>query len=278
MTDNTAPAPSSSPPSFMVDAIEEAEKKRAVSEKLKSREEEAQLTDEMNMYSATMFKATNRLEEQAGYLAKINSAVEKTLPLFISQLPLGHILDTQIAFEAQVDAVEDQLKAIKALVAKAREVLLPERLDEEETRTVNAASGARMSRTTRVLASIRGGHTESAYEWLRKPVTYEPYTADEIALVDKLNERVKAGESVDAKEFPVRRLSEPWIVLEDGTIGVREGTNDIPDFGSLIKETVNSSSLSSLAKELMESGKSLPDAPFNVHTKDGVSITKAKRK
>lgn len=48
------------------------------------------------------------------------------------------------------------------------------------------------------------------------------------------------------------------------------------ELGPLIKETVNSSSLSGAAKELLENGKELPDDLFRVHTKDGVSIRKKK--
>ena len=38
------------------------------------------------------------------------------------------------------------------------------------------------------------------------------------------------------------------------------------------------SSLSALGKELLEFGKEMPTACFNVHSKNGVSITKAKKK
>lgn len=48
-------------------------------------------------------------------------------------------------------------------------------------------------------------------------------------------------------------------------------------YDSLIKEQVNASSLSALAKELMSQGKELPEDHFSVHLKDGVSIT-VKRK
>ena len=50
------------------------------------------------------------------------------------------------------------------------------------------------------------------------------------------------------------------------------------NYGSLIKETVNSSSLSGAAKELLANGKELPDDTFRTHTKDGVSITRKKAK
>jgi hypothetical protein len=47
-------------------------------------------------------------------------------------------------------------------------------------------------------------------------------------------------------------------------------------YDALIKETVNSSSLSAAAKELMEAGRELPEDMFRVHMKDGISITKKK--
>lgn len=45
------------------------------------------------------------------------------------------------------------------------------------------------------------------------------------------------------------------------------------DYAGLIKPTVNASSLSAAAKELMESGKELDDELFRVYNKNGVSIT-----
>lgn len=50
------------------------------------------------------------------------------------------------------------------------------------------------------------------------------------------------------------------------------------NLGSIIKETVNSSSLSAAAKEQMENGVELPEDIFRTHMKDGVSITKLKKK
>lgn len=50
------------------------------------------------------------------------------------------------------------------------------------------------------------------------------------------------------------------------------------DYDALIKETVNASSLSAAAKELMEAGKELPEDYFRCHSKNGVSITKLKAK
>jgi hypothetical protein len=50
------------------------------------------------------------------------------------------------------------------------------------------------------------------------------------------------------------------------------------NLGSLIKPTVNSSSLSAAAKEAMENGTEFPDDIFSIHIKDAVSITKGRKK
>lgn len=49
------------------------------------------------------------------------------------------------------------------------------------------------------------------------------------------------------------------------------------DYSSIIKETVNSSSLSALAKELINNGFELPEELFRVYTKDSISITAKKK-
>jgi len=262
----------------MKKAVEAQEQKKSAAARAKSREEEAQMTDEMDALSATMLKATNRLTELADYLGKIEKAVDVTLPKFIDTLPLGVILDAQIAFEGALKLVSEQVKLLDAHVSKAREVMLPGRLDNDETRTVNAASGARMSRSSRTLAGIRAGMKEDAFEWLRKPIIYEIPTVEEQQIIAGLRKRIEEGDdTVTPDMFPLPRPAHPWRRLEDGTIDLIEGFNDeAPDYGSLISETVNASSLSSLAKELLEVGKELPDHLFNVHTKDGVSITKGK--
>lgn len=45
-------------------------------------------------------------------------------------------------------------------------------------------------------------------------------------------------------------------------------------YDSIIKETVNASTMSATAKEIMENGRELPDDMFRTFTKDGTSITK----
>lgn len=48
-------------------------------------------------------------------------------------------------------------------------------------------------------------------------------------------------------------------------------------YEGLIQETVNSSSLSGAAKEMMANGNELPEDLFSVHTKDGISITRKRK-
>lgn len=215
-TENAAP---SSPPSFM-QKVEDAEKGV---EKAAAKEEAAQDRDAMEKRSATLTKATERLHEQADYTNRIAAAVSGSLSQFVALHPLGEVVDKYVLLEAGVDALETSLKKVKEQISLAREVMLPSRMDADETKTnTSKDTGNRITRTARLFASILpsqdGSITARAYEWLRNN-----------------------------------------------------------NLGSLIKETVNSSSLNAAAKELMENGHELPDDIFRVHMKDGVSITKGKK-
>lgn len=226
-TENTEEVAVSSPPAFMMqkpeaDAPEatDTEKAKAKAERQAAREAAAQDKDAFDIRTGSMDKATFRLLEQAEYLERIAGVTDKTLPGFIGLHPLGQVLDKIVAFEDAVELVETRLKTLKAQVSFVREVALPTRLDDEESQTFTSKdTGHRMSRTARVLASIKSGFTEQAFKWLREN-----------------------------------------------------------NLGPLIKETCNSSSLNAAAKELLANGKELPDDIFNVHTKDGVSITRKKAK
>jgi hypothetical protein len=70
----------------------------------------------------------------------------------------------------------------------------------------------------------------------------------------------QAGVYPDGHEFAGQPLAYGW--LRDH------------DYGSLIKPTVNASSLSAAAKELVENGMELPEEMFRVHTQISISITK----
>jgi hypothetical protein len=166
--------------------------------------------------TSTLGKAVARIDEIAGRADLIHNALRSTLPDFIAFHPLGEVVDR---YKEYVDAVERLDKAVGTLLALsslAREVMLPERMDNDQSKTFSSDLN-RITRTSRIFAGIRAGKQEDAFKWLRDN-----------------------------------------------------------DFGSLIKETVNSSSLSSAAKELAERGFDMPEDIFNVHYKNGVSIT-AKR-
>ena len=45
-------------------------------------------------------------------------------------------------------------------------------------------------------------------------------------------------------------------------------------YDAVVKETVNASTLSAIAKEKIESGNELPKTVFNVHTSERISLTK----
>lgn len=274
--ENTVTDTASSPPSFMQNMAEKVEEAKTAAQRAAAKEEEAAQTDDLDIRAAAIVKATNRLKDIADYMVKINKVVGDALPEFIAKNSLGQIVDLQISFENEVSAVEDQLKTIKAYVSEAREIHLPQRLDDEDTRTHTSTVGNRMSRTTRILASIRPGTKDDAFNWLRKPVFYEEPTADEAKIIAALRERIEAGEEVSMSEFPPRRPKFPWELNAAGEVVLSDKWNDSPpDYGSLIQPTVNSSSLSALAKELVEVGQEMPPELFNVHVKDGVSITKA---
>lgn len=278
--ENTEDGIASIPPSFMQGDAQKVEEAREEAARAAAKEETAQKVDGADILSATIIKATGRLKEQATYLDKIDEVLGKSLAFFVAENPLGQVVDLVVDWETQVDAVDTALKAIKAKVALCREVMLPERLDADETRThTSLNSGHRMSRTTRILAGVRAGEKEAAMEWLRKPVFYEDPTPAQQKVIDDLRQRIVNGEEISASEFPVLQPKMPWVRNDAGEIVLSDTWNDeAPDYGSLIQETINASSLSALAKELRETGALLPSEIFNVHEKDGVSITKGKKK
>lgn len=167
--------------------------------------------------AATMDKVIVRMKECTERLVLINTAVGAVLTDMIAKDALGAGVDYLTAFDDQVKALEDAHKALAGRVSYAKEVTMPERMDAEECSTFNTESN-RITRTSRVFASILGPMQEAAFAWLRKN-----------------------------------------------------------NYDALIKETVNSSSLSAAAKELITLGKELPEDMFATHVKDGVSITRKKK-
>lgn len=239
-TDEQAP---SSPPSFMA-KVDEALEKVATAE---AKEISAQEKDEMEARSAAIIKATERLIQQADYMAKIAAVVDKTLPEFIAKNPLGQSVDLFVSLEDSMYAVDEQLKAVKAAIAKAREVSFPARLDAEDCKTTTSKdTGNRMTRTARIFASMKSGADLSIPDG---------------GEIGENNHGIAPGSYPDLVGCP---LGYAWLAQN----GLK----------SLIKPTVNASSLSAAAKEALENGAEFPDDLFSVHIKDAVSITKGKKK
>lgn len=163
-------------------------------------------------------KAVTRLNEVTERVELITRAAKGAIPELVKNHPLGEVMEIFTLFEGAVDRHAVATVELGKINSYAREVSLPERLDDDAIKTFTADNGDRMSRTARAFASVKAGMMDKAFEWLR---------ANEL--------------------------------------------------GSLIKETLNSSSLSGAAKELMENGKELPDDIFALHIKNGVSITRKKK-
>lgn len=99
---------------------------------------------------------------------------------------------------------------------------------------------------------------------------------------------VSMPERMDREEIKSFNTEDNRITRTQRTLAsIAEGQKDEAlqwlrdnDFGSLIQETVNASTLSAAAKELIEGGRELPadeGDPFRVYFKDGVSITRKKK-
>lgn len=168
---------------------------------------------------ALMRRAIARLGTEAEHVAQTERVVKPALSLFVKEHSLGEVADIFIQIEEAAARLDDANKAFQSLLSFTREVSLPERMDEEMTKSFSSSSDDQVVRTSRTFASILSGKTDDAFKWLR----------------------------------------------DNG-------------YASLIKETVNSSSLSAAAKELIENGMELPDDLFGLHIKNGVSIRKAKSK
>lgn len=205
-----------------------------------------EVKDAMERRTATIGKATTRTHEIVGYLGLIEKAVASTLPEFVSLHPMGQAIDDFAKLEDEVEALDKATSALKARMAYAREVSFPARMDAEESKTFTAESGNRMTRTARVFASI---------------ATDAGQVPDGGKLEGNNAHPELEGEYPDLVGCP---LGYVWLRANG--------------LGSLIKPTVNSSSLSGAAKEALENGREFPDDLFRIHTKDGVSITRKKAK
>lgn len=173
--------------------------------------------DRIALRSATVEKVIERTQEVCDRMEKIGTALGTVLPELIAHHPLGEAVDKLSGLKTVIELLEERSKQMNSLLSYAREVSMPTRMDAEEIQTFNTEDN-RITRTSRVFASIIAAKMDDAKAWL-----------------------IKAN------------------------------------LGSLIKETINSSSLSAAAKAEIEEGRELPDEIFTVHYKDSVSITKKKK-
>lgn len=168
---------------------------------------------------ALMKRAVDRMVQEADHVEQTERVIKPEIAALVKFHSLGEVAELFIAIDEAADRLDAANKTMQQLLSFTREVSLPERMDEEMTKSFSATSGDQVVRTTRLFASIATGKTDEAMDWMRKN-----------------------------------------------------------DMAALIKETVNSSSLSAAAKELIENGQELPDDLFTTYMKNGVSIRKAKAK
>jgi hypothetical protein len=166
----------------------------------------------------TMLKVAPKLYQIVEHLQLVERAMAAMLPEVIAEQPLGATVDLVSDISKTFESVDAALSDIKKRIDFAKEVSLPQRFDDEQVKTFNTDK-FRVTKTSRVFASILPEVKDEAFQWLEEN-----------------------------------------------------------EFGSLIKPTVNASSLSAAAKELMENGKELPEDYFRCHMKNGVSITVLKPK
>lgn len=167
-------------------------------------------TEEEAERLSTLSRVRDRLENISKHLATTNEAVRKTVPEFVALHSLGEVLDQVILLEASVDSLEEQFKGTKAQISVIREVHFPERLDSEDTKTTtSSATGNRVTRTARLMASIRSDKTgeiqTAAYQWLRDndlaPLIKETVSASSLSAAAK--ELVENGQDLPDELFNV---------------------------------------------------------------------------
>lgn len=96
--------------------------------------------------------------------------------------------------------------------------------------------------------------------------------AKEVSMPQRMD--AEAVKTFNTENFRVTRTARVFASINADNLDAAYQWLRDNEYSSLIKETVNSSSLSAAAKELMKDGEELPEELFKVHMKDGISITK----
>lgn len=172
---------------------------------------------------ARMLEVPAAILKIADMINRVQMAMGDDLAQLVTEQPLGAVVDLVADIKDAIGVVHGDGSSVVTNKLKGRlryisEVTLPERFDHEQVKTFNTEKW-RVTKLTKVMASIPADKKEQAFEWLEQN-----------------------------------------------------------DLGSLIKPTVNASSLSGAAKEIMEKGEELPEELFNVHMQPGISVTKLKPK
>lgn len=176
------------------------------------------------------------------------------------------------------EAMAQRIKVLSAVKPRIDEII--DRLD-----MINRAIAANMPEF--VTAAPLGDVVDMASEIAKVSEKLEKAAADiksrisytkEVSLPQRFDKDKVT--TFNTERFRVTRLSRVLASIIGGEDGKDEAFQWLRDneYGSLIKETVNSSSLSAAAKEVMEKGMELPEDLFNTITKDSVSITVKKPK
>lgn len=177
-------------------------------------------------------RAITKLNEIDQTLWMIERALGPVLPDVLREQSLGDMTDIFADLKLAMDRIGGDggaVAAVKKRIDYCREVVIPERLKDEDVKSFNTER-FRVTRTSRIFASM----------------------------------------NPEAGVVPDGDTNHPDLIgLPKGFLWLRENGHE-----SLLKLTVNASSLSSAAKELMEGGMELPEEFFRVHTKDNTSVTK----
>lgn len=112
---------------------------------------------------------------------------------------------------------------------------------------------------------------EKAVAELKQRLAY----AKEVAMPARMDD--EECKTFNTEDWRVTRLAKVFASIpgdkrEGAYAWLREN-----GYEGMIQETVNSSSLSAAAKELIERGEELPEDLFSIHTKDSISITRKKK-
>lgn len=174
--------------------------------------------------------------------------------------------------EINLEEAMDKVKNMVQFLARSEQrVTDAANLMDECMATI--AAKAKMGDAVDLTAEVAQGFRE--FEDALKKLRNQVARMKEVHMPNRFDDEGVTSFTTD--KFRVTRTARTFASIvaedkEDAFEWLREN-----DYGGLIKETVNSSSLSAVAKELLENGRELPDELFRTHNKDNVSVTVKKQ-